>query len=162
MIVKIHNCCDCVHYFCPWCGNTMSCCVCDARLRSVLPLHHHRTCSHLQDVQAAGTTRTRPVATFSVGHNKPRAGVAQPAALKSRGDARRRGCSPLPPGLRPKAAVLLSTGALFATIACASSLSHLVAYSLFNWLYAATLHLMKGFGFLFALALLLIPTAILG
>ncbi|XP_075905796.1 proton-coupled folate transporter-like [Nelusetta ayraudi] len=56
----------------------------------------------------------------------------------------------------------LEQGALFATIACVSSLSHLVGYSLFNWLFAATLHLMKGFSFLFAVALLLIPSGIIG
>uniref|UniRef100_A0A3Q3X107 Proton-coupled folate transporter n=1 Tax=Mola mola TaxID=94237 RepID=A0A3Q3X107_MOLML len=53
-------------------------------------------------------------------------------------------------------------GALFAAIACVESLCFLVAGSLFNTLYPATLHFMKGFTFLFAAVVLLIPSGILG
>jgi PCFT/HCP family folate transporter-like MFS transporter 1/3 len=41
-------------------------------------------------------------------------------------------------------------------------LCSLVASSLFNSLYPATLHIMKGFPFLFGALLLLIPTGIIG
>ncbi|XP_056139970.1 proton-coupled folate transporter [Lampris incognitus] len=53
-------------------------------------------------------------------------------------------------------------GALFATVSCVEGLCSLVASGLFNSLYPATLHFMKGFPFLFAAILLLIPAGIIG
>lgn len=52
-------------------------------------------------------------------------------------------------------------GALFASVACVESLCFLVGYGFFNFLYPATLHIMKGFPFLFAAITLLIPTGII-
>lgn len=53
-------------------------------------------------------------------------------------------------------------GALFASVACVESLCFLVGSGLFNSLYPATLHFMKGFPFLFAAILLFIPVGIIG
>lgn len=59
-------------------------------------------------------------------------------------------CSALPPG------------ALFASVGCVKSLCFLVAISLFNPLYAASVHFMKGFPFLLSAAVLLTPSVIIG
>lgn len=56
----------------------------------------------------------------------------------------------------------LFPGALFASVACVESLCFLVASSLFNSLYLATRHFMKGFTFLFAAIVLLFPSGIIG
>ncbi|XP_030250042.1 proton-coupled folate transporter isoform X2 [Sparus aurata] len=53
-------------------------------------------------------------------------------------------------------------GALFASVACVESLCFLVGSGVFNSLYPATLHFMKGFTFLFAAILLFIPAGIIG
>ncbi|KAM6945940.1 proton-coupled folate transporter [Aplochiton taeniatus] len=69
------------------------------------------------------------------------------------------------PVLRAKLSKLVSSseqGALFASVACVESLCSLVASGLFNALYPATLHFMKGFPFLLAAFLLLIPATIIG
>ncbi|KAG7282520.1 hypothetical protein CRUP_020235 [Coryphaenoides rupestris] len=69
------------------------------------------------------------------------------------------------PVLRSKLSKLVGPseqGALFASVACVEGLSSLVASGLFNSIYPATLHLLKGFPFLFGAILLLIPTGIIG
>ncbi|KAM7413261.1 hypothetical protein PAMA_020577 [Pampus argenteus] len=69
------------------------------------------------------------------------------------------------PVLRSKLSKLVGLseqGALFACVACVESLCFLVGSSLFNSLYPATLHFMKGFTYLFAAIILLIPTGIIG
>ncbi|KAM4742423.1 proton-coupled folate transporter [Anableps anableps] len=69
------------------------------------------------------------------------------------------------PVLRSKLSKLVDPseqGALFACVACVESLCFLVGSSLFNSLYPATLHFMKGFPFLFAAIILLIPAGIIG
>ncbi|CAL8351165.1 unnamed protein product [Lota lota] len=69
------------------------------------------------------------------------------------------------PVLRSKLSKLVSPseqGALFASVACVEGLSSLVASGLFNSIYPATLHLLKGFPFLFGAILLLIPAGIIG
>ncbi|NP_001086984.2 proton-coupled folate transporter [Xenopus laevis] len=53
-------------------------------------------------------------------------------------------------------------GALFSSVACVEGLSFLLATGLFNSLYPATLHFMKGFPFLLGALLLLIPAGIIG
>ncbi|XP_060115305.1 proton-coupled folate transporter [Heteronotia binoei] len=53
-------------------------------------------------------------------------------------------------------------GALFAAVACTEGLCSLVATGVFNSLFPASLHFMKGFPFLFGVTLLLVPAAILG
>lgn len=53
-------------------------------------------------------------------------------------------------------------GALFASVACVESSCYLVGSSLFNSLYPATRHFMKGFTFLFAALVLFIPAGIIG
>lgn len=53
-------------------------------------------------------------------------------------------------------------GALFATVACVESLCFLVGSGIFNSLYPATLYFMKGFPFLLAAIILLIPAGIIG
>uniref|UniRef100_A0A8B9K4K5 Proton-coupled folate transporter n=1 Tax=Astyanax mexicanus TaxID=7994 RepID=A0A8B9K4K5_ASTMX len=66
------------------------------------------------------------------------------------------------PVLRSKLSKLVDPseqGALFASVACVEGLCSLVASGLFNSLYPATLHVMKGFPFLFGAILLLIPEA---
>ncbi|XP_028662590.1 proton-coupled folate transporter isoform X1 [Erpetoichthys calabaricus] len=69
------------------------------------------------------------------------------------------------PVLRSKLSTLVTMseqGALFASIACVESVCSLVSTGVFNSLYPATLHILKGFPFLFGAALLLIPALILG
>ncbi|XP_066492554.1 proton-coupled folate transporter [Tiliqua scincoides] len=53
-------------------------------------------------------------------------------------------------------------GALFAAVACIEGLCSLVATGVFNSLYPACLHFMKGFPFLFGATILLVPAAIVG
>nr|XP_032629658.1 proton-coupled folate transporter [Chelonoidis abingdonii] len=53
-------------------------------------------------------------------------------------------------------------GALFASVACVEGLCSLVATGVFNALYPASLHFMKGFPFLFGAIILLIPAALIG
>ncbi|XP_054857878.1 proton-coupled folate transporter isoform X2 [Eublepharis macularius] len=53
-------------------------------------------------------------------------------------------------------------GALFAAVACTEGLCSLVATGVFNSLFPASLHFMKGFPFLFGAVVLLFPAAILG
>ncbi|XP_035536349.1 proton-coupled folate transporter, partial [Morone saxatilis] len=69
------------------------------------------------------------------------------------------------PVLRSKLSKLVDPseqGALFASVACVESLCFLVGSGLFNSLYPATLHFMKGFPFLFAAFILFIPAGIIG
>ncbi|KAF3692828.1 Proton-coupled folate transporter Heme carrier protein 1 [Channa argus] len=69
------------------------------------------------------------------------------------------------PVLRSKLSKLVDPseqGALFASVACVESLCYLVGSGVFNSLYPATLHFMKGFSFLFAAIILLIPAGIIG
>ncbi|XP_078140412.1 proton-coupled folate transporter isoform X1 [Centroberyx gerrardi] len=69
------------------------------------------------------------------------------------------------PVLRSKLSKLVDPseqGALFASVACVEGLCALVASGLFNSLYPATLHFMKGFPFLFAAILLFVPAGIIG
>ncbi|XP_076590941.1 proton-coupled folate transporter [Chaetodon auriga] len=69
------------------------------------------------------------------------------------------------PVLRSKLSKLVDPseqGALFACVACVESLCYLVGSGLFNSLYPATLHFMKGFTFLFAAIILFIPAGIIG
>eukprot|EP00064_Thunnus_orientalis_P006163 superscaffoldBa00000629_g6179 len=69
------------------------------------------------------------------------------------------------PVLRSKLSKLVGLseqGALFACVACVESLCFLVGSSVFNSLYPATLHFMKGFPFLFAAIILFIPAGIIG
>ncbi|XP_049582667.1 proton-coupled folate transporter isoform X1 [Syngnathus scovelli] len=69
------------------------------------------------------------------------------------------------PVLRAKLSKLVSQseqGALFSSVACVESLCFLVGSGLFNSVYPATLHFMKGFAFLLAAILLLIPASIIG
>ncbi|KAF7656639.1 hypothetical protein LDENG_00038210 [Lucifuga dentata] len=69
------------------------------------------------------------------------------------------------PVLRSKLSKLVDPseqGTLFASVACVESLCFLVGSSVFNSLYPATLHFLKGFPFLFAAILLLIPAGIIG
>ncbi|KAK1786431.1 hypothetical protein P4O66_018117, partial [Electrophorus voltai] len=68
------------------------------------------------------------------------------------------------PVLRSKLSKLVDPseqGALFASVACVEGLCSLVASGVFNSLYPATLHVMKGFPFLFGAILLLIPAGII-
>ncbi|KAG5844738.1 hypothetical protein ANANG_G00165750 [Anguilla anguilla] len=67
------------------------------------------------------------------------------------------------PVLRSKLSKLVDSsqqGALFASVACVESLCSLLATGVFNSLYPATLHIFKGFPFLFGAILLLIPACI--
>ncbi|XP_058269636.1 proton-coupled folate transporter isoform X2 [Hemibagrus wyckioides] len=69
------------------------------------------------------------------------------------------------PVLRSKLSKLVDAseqGALFASVACVEGLCSLVASGVFNSLYPATLHMMKGFPFLFGAILLLFPAGIIG
>ncbi|NXV40844.1 PCFT protein, partial [Uria aalge] len=69
------------------------------------------------------------------------------------------------PVIRAKLSRLVSEteqGALFASVACVEGLCSLVATGVFNSLYPATLHFMRGFPFLFGAIILLIPAAIIG
>ncbi|XP_033833345.1 proton-coupled folate transporter-like [Periophthalmus magnuspinnatus] len=52
-------------------------------------------------------------------------------------------------------------GTLFACMACMDSMSHLAGSAVFNSLFSATLYFMKGFSFIFAAILLLIPSVII-
>ncbi|NXH16634.1 PCFT protein, partial [Bucco capensis] len=68
------------------------------------------------------------------------------------------------PVIRSKLSKLVSEteqGALFASIACVEGLCSFVATGVFNSLYPATLHFMRGFPFLFGAIILLIPAAII-
>ncbi|KAM4590329.1 proton-coupled folate transporter [Fundulus diaphanus] len=69
------------------------------------------------------------------------------------------------PVLRSKLSRLVDPseqGALFAFVACVESLCFLVGSSVFNSLYPASLHFMKGFPFLLAAVILFIPAGIIG
>ncbi|XP_061104916.1 proton-coupled folate transporter [Conger conger] len=69
------------------------------------------------------------------------------------------------PVLRSKLSKLVESsqqGALFASVACVESLCSLVASGVFMSLYPATLHVFKGFPFLFGALILLIPASIIG
>ncbi|XP_059389789.1 proton-coupled folate transporter-like [Carassius carassius] len=69
------------------------------------------------------------------------------------------------PVLRSKLSKLvdpLEQGALFASVACVEGLCSLVSSVVFNSLYPATLHFMKGFPFIFGAIMLLISAAIIG
>uniref|UniRef100_A0A3B4GEM2 Proton-coupled folate transporter n=1 Tax=Pundamilia nyererei TaxID=303518 RepID=A0A3B4GEM2_9CICH len=69
------------------------------------------------------------------------------------------------PVLRSKLSKLVEPseqGALFASVACVESLCYLVGSGVFNSLYPATLHFMKGFPFLLAAIILFIPAGIIG
>ncbi|KAG7479359.1 proton-coupled folate transporter [Solea senegalensis] len=69
------------------------------------------------------------------------------------------------PVLRSKLSKLVNPseqGALFASVACVESLCFLVGSGVFNSIYPATLHFMKGFSFLFAAVILFIPAGIIG
>uniref|UniRef100_A0A8C5PFH4 Proton-coupled folate transporter n=1 Tax=Leptobrachium leishanense TaxID=445787 RepID=A0A8C5PFH4_9ANUR len=69
------------------------------------------------------------------------------------------------PVIRSKLSKLVDEGeqgALFSTVACVEGLSYLLATGIFNSLYPATLHFMKGFPFLFGAIVLLIPAGIIG
>ncbi|KAK7882092.1 hypothetical protein WMY93_028266 [Mugilogobius chulae] len=52
-------------------------------------------------------------------------------------------------------------GALFASIACVETLCAMVGSSVFNSLFPATLHFMKGFPFLFGAIILVIPACVI-
>ncbi|XP_064893055.1 proton-coupled folate transporter isoform X2 [Columba livia] len=69
------------------------------------------------------------------------------------------------PVIRARLSKLVSEteqGALFASVACLEALCSLVAAGVFNSLYPATLHFMRGFPFLFGAIILLIPAAVIG
>ncbi|XP_067221485.1 proton-coupled folate transporter [Chanodichthys erythropterus] len=69
------------------------------------------------------------------------------------------------PVLRSKLSKLVDPseqGALFASVACVEGLCSLVSSGVFNSLYPASLHFMKGFPFLFGAFILLIPAGIIG
>uniref|UniRef100_A0A8C0IAT8 Solute carrier family 46 member 1 n=1 Tax=Bubo bubo TaxID=30461 RepID=A0A8C0IAT8_BUBBB len=69
------------------------------------------------------------------------------------------------PVIRSKLSKLVSEteqGALFASVACVEGLCSLVATGVFNSLYPASLHFMRGFPFLFGAVILLIPAAVIG
>ncbi|XP_048375218.1 proton-coupled folate transporter [Sphaerodactylus townsendi] len=69
------------------------------------------------------------------------------------------------PVIRSKLSKLVNEneqGALFAAVACTEGLCSLVATGVFNSLFPASLHFMKGFPFLFGVIVLLVPAAILG
>ncbi|XP_044142597.1 proton-coupled folate transporter [Bufo gargarizans] len=53
-------------------------------------------------------------------------------------------------------------GALFSVVGCVEGISFILATSIFNSLYPATLYFMKGFAFLFGAIVLLIPAGIIG
>lgn len=53
-------------------------------------------------------------------------------------------------------------GALFASVGFVKALCYLVASGVSNSLYTATMHFMKGFTFMCAAVLLLIPSGIIG
>ncbi|KAF7700204.1 proton-coupled folate transporter isoform X1 [Silurus meridionalis] len=69
------------------------------------------------------------------------------------------------PVLRSKLSKLVNPseqGVLFASVACVEGLGSLVASGVFNSLYPATLHMMKGFPFLFGAIVLVLPAGIIG
>ncbi|XP_053313061.1 proton-coupled folate transporter [Spea bombifrons] len=69
------------------------------------------------------------------------------------------------PVIRSKLSKLVDEGeqgTLFSSVACVEGLSFLLATGVFNSLYPATLHFMKGFPFLFGALVLLIPAGIIG
>ncbi|XP_056415088.1 proton-coupled folate transporter [Hyla sarda] len=69
------------------------------------------------------------------------------------------------PVIRSKLSKLVEEGeqgALFSVVACVEGVSFILATSIFNSLYPATLYFMKGFAFLFGGVLLLIPAGIIG
>lgn len=68
------------------------------------------------------------------------------------------------PVIRSKLSKLVAAseqGALFASVACVESLCFIVGSSVFNAIFPATLHFMKGFPFLFAAIILLIPAGLI-
>ncbi|XP_024420926.2 proton-coupled folate transporter [Desmodus rotundus] len=69
------------------------------------------------------------------------------------------------PIVRAKLSKLVSEseqGALFSAVACVNGLAMLMASSIFNSLYPATLNFMKGFPFLLGAGLLFIPAILIG
>ncbi|XP_075052901.1 proton-coupled folate transporter [Mixophyes fleayi] len=69
------------------------------------------------------------------------------------------------PVIRSKLSKLVDEGeqgALFSVVACVEGVSFILATSIFNSLYPATLYFMKGFAFLFGAVVLLIPAGIIG
>lgn len=64
--------------------------------------------------------------------------------------------------LSPLTSFMCFSGALFASVACVEALCSLVAAGVFNSVYPASLHFMRGFPFLFGAIILLIPSAIIG
>ncbi|KAG9485939.1 hypothetical protein GDO78_008825 [Eleutherodactylus coqui] len=69
------------------------------------------------------------------------------------------------PVIRSKLSKLVEEGeqgALFSVVACVEGVSFILATSIFNSLYPATLYFMKGFAFLFGAVVLLIPAGIIG
>ncbi|XP_032313533.1 proton-coupled folate transporter isoform X2 [Camelus ferus] len=69
------------------------------------------------------------------------------------------------PVIRAKLSKLVSKseqGALFSALACVNGLAMLMASSIFNSLYPATLNFMKGFPFLLGAGLLFIPAILIG
>nr|KAF6296965.1 solute carrier family 46 member 1 [Myotis myotis] len=69
------------------------------------------------------------------------------------------------PIVRAKLSKLVSKseqGALFSAVACVNGLAMLMASSIFNSLYPATLNFMKGFPFLLGAGLLFIPAILIG
>lgn len=71
-------------------------------------------------------------------------------------------CTPV---LRSKLSKLVDPseqGALFASVACVEGLCSLVSSGVFNSLYPATLHFMKGFPFIFGALILFIPVGVIG
>lgn len=53
-------------------------------------------------------------------------------------------------------------GTLFSIVACVEVFSFILATTIFNSLYPATLYFMKGFPFLFGAIVLLIPAGVIG
>ncbi|XP_065137081.1 proton-coupled folate transporter [Paramisgurnus dabryanus] len=71
-------------------------------------------------------------------------------------------CTPV---LRSKLSKLVDPseqGALFASVACVEGLCSLVSSAVFNSLYPATLHFMRGFPFIFGALVLVIPAGVIG
>ncbi|XP_034024801.1 LOW QUALITY PROTEIN: proton-coupled folate transporter-like [Thalassophryne amazonica] len=70
-----------------------------------------------------------------------------------------------PPVLRSQLSKLVSPseqGGLFASVTCVDNLSFVMTSAIFSSLYPATLLFMKGFSFLFAAVVLVIPAGIIG
>lgn len=71
-------------------------------------------------------------------------------------------CQDLNLGLQtPQCDIYLFTGALFSAVACVNNLAMLMASTIFNSLYPATLNFMKGFPFLLGAGLLFIPAILI-